>query len=330
MELHIKVIADLIALIRQVGDASNLTLDPDLDSYYLMNVLIHQGPELSEVLGQARARRRQCDGQQEGDARAIREAERLSNLVEFLEKKVAESLTPGIHVQRGARAGAGGATRMPAPARSGRRVGHVLNVIARPLAEASAADYVSTLTSEHRLDLRDGAPRHPIVERAAERADREISRRFASHAGVGRARPAGGVRDRLCHHARHHGRPAARGRRRQPDRRRRSHRDERHGDAPGRDRRAGQGARQHGRAAVHAGGRGAALGHPGQHVGERDRRHRQGTAGDGQRDRRDDDGDRRHLQGDFRHLQGAGQDDDTKSPRSPNRRPRWRATGRSG
>src|SRR5205809_4496423 len=37
---HTKVIADTIALIGDVGDASNLTLDPDIDSYYLMNVLI--------------------------------------------------------------------------------------------------------------------------------------------------------------------------------------------------------------------------------------------------------------------------------------------------
>ena len=36
------------------GDTSGLILDPDLDSYYLMNVVIFQGPELSEMLAQAR------------------------------------------------------------------------------------------------------------------------------------------------------------------------------------------------------------------------------------------------------------------------------------
>ncbi len=47
-ERHTKVIEEVIALIAEVGDASNLTLDPDIDSYYLMNVLVFQGPELSD------------------------------------------------------------------------------------------------------------------------------------------------------------------------------------------------------------------------------------------------------------------------------------------
>ena len=52
--LHTKVIEDTISLITRVGDTSNLTLDPDLDSYYLMNAIVFQGPELSEALAQAR------------------------------------------------------------------------------------------------------------------------------------------------------------------------------------------------------------------------------------------------------------------------------------
>ena len=52
--LHTKVIEDTISLITHVGDTSNLTLDPDLDSYYLMNVIVFQGPELGEALAQAR------------------------------------------------------------------------------------------------------------------------------------------------------------------------------------------------------------------------------------------------------------------------------------
>src|SRR5712675_1890723 len=47
---HTKVIEHTLALITDVGDTSNLTLDPDIDSYYLMNIIIFQGPELSEVL----------------------------------------------------------------------------------------------------------------------------------------------------------------------------------------------------------------------------------------------------------------------------------------
>ena len=51
---HTKVIEHTIAVITDVGDASNLTLDPDIESYYLMNAVIFQAPELSEVLAQAR------------------------------------------------------------------------------------------------------------------------------------------------------------------------------------------------------------------------------------------------------------------------------------
>jgi methyl-accepting chemotaxis protein len=53
-EQHTRVIEDAIALITSVGDASKLTLDPDLDSYYLMNIVIFQGPELGELLAKIR------------------------------------------------------------------------------------------------------------------------------------------------------------------------------------------------------------------------------------------------------------------------------------
>ena len=45
----------VIGLIGHVGDISSLTLDSEIDSDYLMNVILLQGPQLSEVLGQARA-----------------------------------------------------------------------------------------------------------------------------------------------------------------------------------------------------------------------------------------------------------------------------------
>nr|WP_281172789.1 methyl-accepting chemotaxis protein [Nevskia soli] len=52
---HSKVIDSAIALVGDVSDASNLTLDPDVDSYYLMDVVMFQAPELSEHVGQAGA-----------------------------------------------------------------------------------------------------------------------------------------------------------------------------------------------------------------------------------------------------------------------------------
>ena len=48
----VKDVADLIA---KVGDVSQLTLDPQEDSYYLMNSLLLQTPELAEYLSRARA-----------------------------------------------------------------------------------------------------------------------------------------------------------------------------------------------------------------------------------------------------------------------------------
>lgn len=52
---HTEFVSDILALIHLVGDTSNLILDPDLDSYYLMNTLVNTLPNLSENLGQARA-----------------------------------------------------------------------------------------------------------------------------------------------------------------------------------------------------------------------------------------------------------------------------------
>lgn len=54
-DLHSKVIGDTIGLIGDVSDASNLTLDPDVDSFYLMDVVMFQAPELSEYVGKAGA-----------------------------------------------------------------------------------------------------------------------------------------------------------------------------------------------------------------------------------------------------------------------------------
>ena len=51
---HTKLIAELLALMSHVGDESNLILDPDLDSYYLMDLTVNQLPLLTEQIGQLR------------------------------------------------------------------------------------------------------------------------------------------------------------------------------------------------------------------------------------------------------------------------------------
>ena len=52
---HTALITDVIALISQAGDQSNLILDPDLDTYYLMEAVVNRLPLLTEQLAQARA-----------------------------------------------------------------------------------------------------------------------------------------------------------------------------------------------------------------------------------------------------------------------------------
>ncbi len=46
---------DIFPLIFSVSNKSNLVLDPDLDSYYAMDLVVNKVPDLSEILGQARA-----------------------------------------------------------------------------------------------------------------------------------------------------------------------------------------------------------------------------------------------------------------------------------
>jgi signal transduction histidine kinase/DNA-binding response OmpR family regulator len=48
-DLHTRLIADVRALMAQVGDTSNLILDPDLDSYYLMDAVLLKLPESADI-----------------------------------------------------------------------------------------------------------------------------------------------------------------------------------------------------------------------------------------------------------------------------------------
>ncbi|WP_281889294.1 methyl-accepting chemotaxis protein [Paenibacillus sp. YYML68] len=55
-EVHSGLVDDTIHLIKHAADMSNLTLDPDLDSYYLMDLTVNNLPTLMEKLGQARGK----------------------------------------------------------------------------------------------------------------------------------------------------------------------------------------------------------------------------------------------------------------------------------
>lgn len=53
-ERHTALIGLLLELIAHVGDRSNLTLDPHLDSYYLMDATLNRLPQWAEAIGQVR------------------------------------------------------------------------------------------------------------------------------------------------------------------------------------------------------------------------------------------------------------------------------------
>ncbi|HSV36118.1 MAG TPA: response regulator [Ramlibacter sp.] len=52
--LHAKLQDDIVALMAHVGDSSNLILDPDLDSYYLMEAVLLKLPDAADLMLQAR------------------------------------------------------------------------------------------------------------------------------------------------------------------------------------------------------------------------------------------------------------------------------------
>ena len=51
---HTALLSSVMGLISYVADTSNLILDPELDSFYLMDVVINQLPALTEIMGQGR------------------------------------------------------------------------------------------------------------------------------------------------------------------------------------------------------------------------------------------------------------------------------------
>jgi len=53
-EAHVEYTKAMMTLLRQVTDGSQLALDPDLDTYHLMNVAILRGPRLAENIARVR------------------------------------------------------------------------------------------------------------------------------------------------------------------------------------------------------------------------------------------------------------------------------------
>jgi methyl-accepting chemotaxis protein len=90
-EQHTKVIADTIAFIKDIGDTSNLTLDPDIDSYYLMNIVIFQAPALSELIAQARGLGAIVINSGSRTPEQLARFNELSTLAAFVQESVADN-----------------------------------------------------------------------------------------------------------------------------------------------------------------------------------------------------------------------------------------------
>jgi methyl-accepting chemotaxis protein len=90
---HSKVIGEVIALIEHVGDVSNLTRDPDLDKKHLIEVLINEGPELSEALADARGFGVSVAATKSATPDQTKRLDRDSILVEILASKMDQTLS---------------------------------------------------------------------------------------------------------------------------------------------------------------------------------------------------------------------------------------------
>jgi methyl-accepting chemotaxis protein WspA len=93
-DLHTKLIGDAAGLVGQVGDVSNLILDPQLDSYYLMITLLSEGPQLSEYLSQARVLASPVAGG--ASAARLERVRELAALTAAADERLANSLASAV------------------------------------------------------------------------------------------------------------------------------------------------------------------------------------------------------------------------------------------
>ena len=95
---HSRLIADVIALVGQVGRTSNLTLDPDAGRAHLVTVLVASGPELSELLARARGVGAGMAASQERRADLIDQLNRQSILMESVGAKLDASMASAMEL----------------------------------------------------------------------------------------------------------------------------------------------------------------------------------------------------------------------------------------
>jgi signal transduction histidine kinase/CheY-like chemotaxis protein/HPt (histidine-containing phosphotransfer) domain-containing protein len=82
-----RIISDVLAFITDVGDTSNLTLDPDIDTYYSMDVLVFKGPKLTEWLAETWTLARKKLSGTDAAERSL-QFQRLATLIEDVQREI--------------------------------------------------------------------------------------------------------------------------------------------------------------------------------------------------------------------------------------------------
>lgn len=84
---HTQLIAEVLNLVKHAADTSNLTLDPDLDSYYAQNAIFNILPQTVETLGQARG---MASGIATRQKITREESIKLTSLISVIQKSIDE------------------------------------------------------------------------------------------------------------------------------------------------------------------------------------------------------------------------------------------------
>jgi methyl-accepting chemotaxis protein len=101
---HSRLIADVIALVGEVGRASNLTLDSDAGRAHLVTVLVATGPELSELLARARGVGAGMAASQARRPDQVEQLTRQSILMESVGAKLDASMAAALELSPGLKA----------------------------------------------------------------------------------------------------------------------------------------------------------------------------------------------------------------------------------
>jgi methyl-accepting chemotaxis protein WspA len=153
---HSKLVGDLIALVARVGHASHLTLDSDVDRRHLIDVLVLEGPALSEALARARGFGTAAAASGTRTPDQLESLNRDAVLVEFFSAKVDESLAEALETNAVLRA----RLEAPAQATTGAVLDAMADIVSLAREEGGArkkpAEYFGVLTrgvdSIHALD----------------------------------------------------------------------------------------------------------------------------------------------------------------------------------